>query len=221
MANSQPLVCENIRRAYRTDGDLVWALWDVDAAAHAGKITVLAGPSGSGKSTLLRVMAGIDVPDEGTVTINGRDITGMSPRQRRKFRRTNLGFVFQDPAANLLGYMSVLEHIEMAGELRCTGPDLSVLDDLEISELSNELPSHLSAGQQQRVALAAAVQGNPDVVLADEPTAELDSESAALAVETLVRLRDRNVTLVVTSHDAEVIDIADDVIRLERGVIAS
>lgn len=221
MANSQPLVCENIRRAYRTEGDLVWALWDVDASAHAGKITVLAGPSGSGKSTLLRVMAGIDVPDEGTVTINGRDITGMSPRQRRKFRKTNLGFVFQDPAANLLGYMSVLEHIEMAGELRCTGPDLSVLDDLEISELSNELPSHLSAGQQQRVALAAAVQGNPDVVLADEPTAELDSESAALAVETLVRLRDRNVTLVVTSHDAEVIDIADDVIRLERGVIAS
>lgn len=221
MANSQPLVCDKVRRAYRTDGDLVWALWDVDAAAHAGKITVLAGPSGSGKSTLLRVMAGIDVPDEGTVTINGRDITGMTARQRRKFRKTNLGFVFQDPAANLLGYMSVMEHIEMAGQLRCTGADLSVLDDLEITELAGELPVHLSAGQQQRVALAAAVQGNPDVVLADEPTAELDTESAALAVETLIKLRDRNVTLVVTSHDAEVIAIADEVIRLERGVIAS
>ncbi len=219
MVNDKRLVCHKIRRAYQTDGDLVWALWDVDAEAHPGEITVLAGPSGSGKSTLLRVMAGIDQPDHGTVTVAGRELTDMSPRQRRRFRKTNLGFVFQDPAANLLGYMTVLEHVEMAGSLRCRGADLELLDFLEIEDLADELPHRLSAGQQQRVALAAAVTGNPEVVLADEPTAELDTQSAKLAVETLAKLRDLGTTLVVTSHDPEVVEIADRTIRLEHGAV--
>lgn len=220
MAN-EPLICTDIRRAYQTDEDLVWALWDVTVVAPAGKITVLAGPSGSGKSTLLRVMAGIDQPDHGSVSVAGSDLTAMRPGQRRRFRRTHLGFVFQDPAANLLGYMTVLEHLDMAGKLRCRGADRSLLDHLEITELADELPSHLSAGQQQRVALAAAVTGNPDVVLADEPTAELDSQSAGLAIDTLRRLRDLGTTLVVTSHDPEVVEVADAVIRIERGVIVT
>ncbi len=220
MAN-EPLICTDIRRAYQTDGDLVWALWDVNIVAPSGKITVLAGPSGSGKSTLLRVMAGIDQPDQGSVSIAGSEITAMRPAQRRRFRKVHLGFVFQDPAANLLGYMTVLEHMEMAGKLRGRRTDVSLLEHLEISELAQELPAHLSAGQQQRVALAAAVTGNPDVVLADEPTAELDTQSAGLAVETLSRLRQLGTTLVVTSHDPEVVAVADEVIRIERGVIVS
>ena len=218
MAN-EPLRCNEIRRAYQTDGDLVWALWDVTMAAEPGKLTVLAGPSGSGKSTLLRVLAGIDQPDHGTVHIAGKDITAMKPAHRRRFRKTHLGFVFQDPAANLLSYMTVLEHVEMAGHLRCREADLALLDHLEISELAGQMPVQLSAGQQQRVALAAAVTGKPDVVLADEPTAELDTQSAGLAVETLSRLRDLGTTLVVTSHDPEVLSVADEVVRIERGVL--
>jgi putative ABC transport system ATP-binding protein len=221
MANKETLVCSGIRRAYKTDEDLVWALWDVDAVAHAGQITVLAGPSGSGKSTLLRVMAGIDQPDHGTVKISGMDLTEMSANRRRKFRRVNIGFVFQDPAANLLGYMTVMEHLEMAAAARWAQADSALLEHLEISELADELPHHLSAGQQQRVALAAAVTGDPKVVLADEPTAELDSQSAALAVGALTRLRDLGATLVVTSHDPEVVEVADKVIRIEHGAIAS
>jgi ABC-type lipoprotein export system ATPase subunit len=166
-------------------------------------------------------MSGIDQPDHGSVMIAGSNITLMKPRQRRQFRKIHIGFVFQDPAANLLGYMTVLEHLEMAGQLRCRGTDLSLLDDLEISELANELPAHLSAGQQQRVALAAAVTGNPDLVMADEPTAELDTQSAGLAVETLTRLRDRGATLVVTSHDPEVVAVADDIVRIERGQVVA
>jgi ABC-type lipoprotein export system ATPase subunit len=219
MVNSNSLICRDIRRAYQTDGDLVWALWDVDIDASPGEITVLAGPSGSGKSTLLRVMAGIDRPDQGSVEIAGSNIVEMSAGQRRKFRKKHIGFVFQDPAANLLGYMTVVDHLKLAARTRHTSVDLTLLDHLEIPELADELPSHLSAGQQQRVALAAAVTGNPDVVLADEPTAELDTQSAGLAVEALTRLRDLGTTLVVTSHDPEVVDVADRVIRIEHGAV--
>lgn len=220
MENENRLVCRDIRRAYQTDADLVWALWDVDAEANPGEITVLAGPSGSGKSTLLRVMAGIDRPDNGTVRIADTDLASLSARGRRNFRREHIGFVFQDPAANLLSYMTVAEHLDMAAAFRGVGADHELLNHLEISELAGELPGRLSAGQQQRVALAAAVTGNPDVVLADEPTAELDTQSAILAVESLIKLRDLGTTLVVTSHDAEVVEIADRVIKIEHGLIA-
>ncbi len=221
MESRNHLLCEGIRRAYQTDDDLVWALWDVDAAANAGEITVLAGPSGSGKSTLLRVMAGIDRPDHGVVRVAGQDLAQLSARERRRFRRGNVGFVFQDPAANLLSYMTVQEHIEMAAAVRYRVANLALLDQLEIAELAGELPHRLSAGQQQRVALAAAVTGRPEIVLADEPTAELDTQSARLAVETLVRLREMETTLVVTSHDPEVIEIADRVIRIEHGLVST
>jgi ABC-type lipoprotein export system ATPase subunit len=220
MENKNQLACSGIRRAYQTENDLVWALWDVDAEANAGEITVLAGPSGSGKSTLLRVMAGIDRPDQGTVHVAGKELTGLSARERRRFRRTNLGFVFQDPAANLLSYMTVRQHIEMAAAIRSQPANLDLLEHLEIEDLADELPHRLSAGQQQRVALAAAVTGRPEVVLADEPTAELDTQSAALAVETLSQLRELETTLVVTSHDPAVIEIADRVVRIEHGQIA-
>lgn len=219
MVNDGPLICRDIRRAYQTDGDLVWALWDVDVEARPGQITVLAGPSGSGKSTLLRVMAGIDRPDQGSVEVAGSNIVEMSARQRRRFRKKHIGFVFQDPAANLLGYMTVVDHLKLAAHTRRTSVDLTLLDHLEIPELADEVPSHLSAGQQQRVALAAAVTGSPDVVLADEPTAELDTQSAGLAVDALTRLRDLGTTLVVTSHDPAVVEVADRVIRIEHGVI--
>jgi len=219
MATDTTLACEGIRRAYHTDGEVVWALWDVDASAAAGEMTVLAGPSGSGKSTLLRVMAGIDTPDQGLVRVAGMELTGMSSRARRRFRSRHMGFLFQDPAANLLSYLTVWEHLEMAGKIRRGVPDRDLLVRLEIESLADEYPSRLSAGQQQRAALAAAVVGDPDVILADEPTAELDTQSAHLAVAALVRLRDLGATLVVTSHDPEVVEVADRVIRLEHGEV--
>jgi putative ABC transport system ATP-binding protein len=219
MGTEATLVCTGIRRAYHTEMEVVWGLWDVDAAADPGQITVLAGPSGSGKSTLLRVMAGIDLPDEGTIRVAGRDLTAMNARARRRFRSKHMGFLFQDPAANLLSYLTVREHLEMAGKIRGSAPSRNLLAQLEIEDLADEYPSRMSAGQQQRAALAAAVVGNPDVILADEPTAELDTQSAHLAVATLARLRDLGATLVVTSHDSEVVRVADRVIRLEHGEV--
>jgi ABC-type lipoprotein export system ATPase subunit len=219
MATEPRLSCVGIRRAYHTDEEVVWALWDVDAAAEAGMITVLAGPSGSGKSTLLRIMAGIDVPDEGRVSVVGRELTAMGHRARRRFRSRHIGFLFQDPAANLLSYLTVQQHLDMTGRIRRARPADDLLSSLEIDQLADEYPAHLSAGQQQRAALAAAVVGEPDVILADEPTAELDTQSAHLAVATLGRLRDLGATLVVTSHDPEVIAAADRVIRLDHGEV--
>ncbi|MGI9610826.1 MAG: ABC transporter ATP-binding protein [Acidimicrobiia bacterium] len=220
MAIDTTLTCTGIRRAYRTAGEVVWALWDVDATASYGEMTVLAGPSGSGKSTLLRIMAGIDVPDEGSVWIAGQDLASMKPSARRRFRSRHIGYLFQDPAANLLSYLTVWEHLELAGEVRAGVPREDLLGHLEIADLKDEFPVRLSAGQQQRAALAAAVIGHPEVVLADEPTAELDTLSAHLAVDTLMRLRDIGTTLVVTSHDPEVLAVADRVIRLEHGTVS-
>ncbi len=219
METETTLACVGIRRAYHTDEEVVWALWDVDAAAEPGQITVLAGPSGSGKSTLLRLMAGIDRPDEGTIRVAGKDLTAMSPRARRRFRSLHIGYLFQDPAANLISYLTVWEHLQMAGKVRGGTPRRDILAHLEIEDLADEYPSRLSAGQQQRAALAAALVGDPDVILADEPTAELDTQSAHLAVATLARLRDLGATLVVTSHDPEVVQVADRVIRLEHGEV--
>jgi ABC-type lipoprotein export system ATPase subunit len=213
------MVCEGVRRAYHADGEIVWALWDVDAVADAGQITVLAGPSGSGKSTLLRVMAGIDRPDTGRVAIAGNELTSMSARACRRFRSLHMGYLFQDPAANLLSYLTVWEHLVMAGKIRGATPTMDLLTHLEIEDLVDERPMRLSAGQQQRAALAAAMVGDPDVILADEPTAELDTQSAHLAVASLARLRDLGATLIVTSHDPEVLEVADRLIQLEHGVV--
>jgi len=219
MATETTMVCEGIRRAYHTDGEVVWALWDVDARADAGQITVLAGPSGSGKSTLLRVMAGIDVPDSGRVEVAGNELTAMRPGARRRYRSRHMGYLFQDPAANLLSYLTVWEHLQMAGKIRGGMPSKDLLAHLEIEELADEHPVRLSAGQQQRAALAAAMVGDPDLILADEPTAELDTVSAHLAVAALSRLRDLGATLVITSHDPEVLQVADRLIHLEHGAV--
>ena len=219
MGTETTIACQGVRRAYHTDQEVVWALWDVDARADAGQITVLAGPSGSGKSTLLRVMAGIDRPDSGRVEVAGKELTTMSAGARRRFRAKNMGYLFQDPAANLLSYLTVWEHLQMVGKIRGAAPAKDLLAHLEIEDLADEQPARLSAGQQQRAALAAAMVGAPDVILADEPTAELDNQSAHLAVAALTRLRALGATLIVTSHDQEVVQVADRLIHLEHGVV--
>lgn len=223
MGTEYSLRGQNIYHSYHADqsadDESTWALFNVSMQAHTGHITVLAGPSGSGKSTLLRVLAGIDRPVAGTVTIGGHEITSMRSRARRRFRARHIAYLFQDPAANLLSYLTVREHVTMAARFRSVPAEIAVLDRLEIGHLADELPATLSAGQQQRAAFAAAIVGSPSVILADEPTAELDSQSAHLSIGSLVELRRLGATMLITSHDQAVIDVADEVVRLERGVI--
>ncbi|MDH4117666.1 MAG: ATP-binding cassette domain-containing protein [Acidimicrobiia bacterium] len=217
MRTEPVIACSGVGRAYRTDSGEVWAVRGVDLEVERGSLTVLAGPSGAGKSTLLRIIAALDRPTEGSITIDAVETGGMPDRRRRRWRRRNLGYVFQDPADNLLPYLTVDEHLQMAATLRGGVENIDELArHLEIDDLSGERPKRLSSGQQQRVALAMAAVGDPAVVVADEPTAELDQESAALAIHTLLALRSAGSTVVVASHDADVIRTADSVHRVEH-----
>lgn len=216
---SEAVVCRAVSRAYPVSTELVWALQEVDAAADRGALTVFAGPSGSGKSTLLRLVAAIDLPDRGTVTIGEQEVSSMSPQERRRFRRRHIGYVFGEPAANLIAYMTSIEHLQMAARIRGPVTDdlVGILDQMGLAEVKALLPQQLSSGQQQRLGLAMGVVGRPALLIADEPTAELDSESAGQVVEVLRHLRQSGTTLIVASHDPDLLAIADDVIRLDHG----
>ena len=217
MADDTVLSCVGVGRAYRTADGEVWAFRAIDIDVASGSLTVLSGPSGAGKSTLLRIIAALDRPTEGSVTVDGVEIGGTSERARRRWRRRRLGYVFQDPSDNLLPYLTVREHLAMAAGIRGHGgTGLELAERLEVTELLTERPERLSSGQQQRVALAMAAVGSPAMVVADEPTAELDQTSAVLAIDTLLVLRDTGSTVVVSSHDADVIRRADVVFRLEH-----
>lgn len=217
MAGEAVVSCVGLGRAYRTADGEVWAFRGIDVDVTAGSLTVLAGPSGAGKSTLLRIIAALDRPTEGSVAVDGMEIGGVSERARRRWRRRRLGYVFQDPADNLLPYLTVRQHLSMAAGIRGHGgTGLELAERLEVAELLTERPERLSSGQQQRVALAMAAVGNPTMVVADEPTAELDQTSAVLAIDTLLALRESGSTVVVSSHDTDVIRRADAVFRLEH-----
>lgn len=217
MADDTRVSVVGLGRSYRSVGGDVWAFRNVDLTVTRGTLTVLAGPSGAGKSTLLRIIGAIDRPSEGSVTVDGVEIGGLSDGARRKWRRRRLGYVFQDPADNLLPYLTVGEHLDLAAQIRGSGHDWRGLaEHLEIDPLVDEIPERLSSGQQQRVALAMAAVGDPAVVVADEPTAELDQASAWLAIDTLRALTAAGSTVVVSSHDADVIRACDAVHRLEH-----
>ncbi len=217
MADETQVTVLGLGRSYRAAEGQVWAFREVDLTVVRGSLTVLAGPSGAGKSTLLRIIGAMDRPTEGSVTVDGVEIGGLSDRARRRWRRRHLGYVFQDPAENLLPYLSVAEHLDLATQIRGTRSAWKDLArHLEIDPLLDERPERLSSGQQQRVALAMAAVGDPAIVVADEPTAELDQASAWLAIETLRALITAGSTVVVSSHDADVIRASDAVHRLEH-----
>ncbi len=208
---------------YTASAGVVHALDEVDAAVARGRLTVVAGPSGSGKSTLLRVFAGLQRAAGGDVEVDGMDVTRARPGARRRLRRRAMGIVLQDPADNLLPYLRSVEQVELAAQLRGADPAEapSLLDAVGLADRARSLPSELSGGEQQRVAFAAAAIGAPRLLLADEPTAELDGGAGADLVATMRRLVDRGATLLVASHDAAVIDAADDLLTLRDGRVAT
>jgi putative ABC transport system ATP-binding protein len=216
-----PVVCEDVRHAYRTADDEVVALAGVTKSFRAGAITTIAGPSGSGKSTLLRILACVARPDSGRVALENVDVSGLSGRRRRAIRRYRLAYVFQSPSDNLLEYLTAAEQVRLAAQIRGTQLEPSelarVLDTLRLGHRADHRPAELSGGEQQRLAIACAVVGGPAIVLADEPTAELDTASARLVLDALAALRDEGVTFAVTSHDTNLIAASDHLLRLDRG----
>jgi putative ABC transport system ATP-binding protein len=211
--------CRGVSKTYRSGASDVPALVDVDFES-SGSITALFGPSGSGKSTLLRILAGMERPDEGDVYLGATGITALSKRRFRRLQRFELALVFQQPSHNLLDYLTARQHLELAAQFRGRGGEQvdDLLDRIGLTSRADNRPTQLSGGEQQRLAFAAAVIGNPRWVLADEPTAELDALSAALVLDVVSRLAETwHTTFVLASHDPAVRTISSSVVTLHHG----
>jgi ABC-type lipoprotein export system ATPase subunit len=196
----------------------VHALRGIDVEFPAGAITAVVGPSGSGKSSLLRLLAALDRPTAGTVLVGGRDLSTLSPARLRRVRRRVVGYVFQRPADNFISYLTLDEHLALASAEGDGADGGNLLPELGLEHRRGRVPRELSGGEQQRAAFAFALAAGPEIVVADEPTAELDAESAADVLAILQRLVTRGVAFVVATHDANVTAIADHVIELEHGL---
>ena len=220
---TEPVVeCRDLVRTFAAASGRVDALKGIDVTFEAGGITAVVGPSGSGKSSLLRILTGLDRPTLGTALVAGTDIAKARYADLRRHRR-RVGYVFQRPSDNLVSYLTVREHIQLAARLKGVKKiDVEqVLDPLHLVERADHYPDQLSGGEQQRAAFAQATLGDPPLVVADEPTAEIDSATAASLLEMVAELPRRGLTLVVATHDPEVIRIADRSIHLHHGELAS
>ena len=224
--NAAPVVAiHGLSRAFGEGEHRRLVLDQVELEVAEGEFLVFLGRSGSGKSTLLNMLSGIDRPDDGSVRVGGRELGAMSERELTRFRRDHIGIVFQ--FFNLIPILTVLENVilpaELAGEsgpsLRARGRELLARTGLEA--LADNYPDLLSAGEQQRVAIARALIREPALVLADEPTGNLDSDSAARVLALLLSLtRDAGKTLVMATHDRDSLPLADRVGRIEDGALS-
>ena len=219
------LETQQVAKIYRSNEILVRAVDDVSIQVKAGEFIALVGPSGSGKTTMLAMLASLLVPTEGSVLIDGEPLGDMSDRQRTKFRREKIGFTFQ--SNNLISYLTSIENVELMLRLngkrvrkRC-GRAKEILVRLGLDAQLNQLPSQLSAGQQQRVAIAPSLIHNPSVVLADEPTANLDTARAHQVVQNFSDLihEERHAGIMVT-HDLRMCKYVDRVIQMVDGKIS-
>ncbi len=202
----------------------VQALRGVDLEVREGDFLALVGPSGSGKTTLLNLVGALDVPTAGELTVLGRPIASLSRAERAEMRLRSLGFVFQ--AYNLVPVLTALENVEFVLELQGEGPERrkrarEVLEELGLGDLAHRRPAELSGGQQQRVAVARAVAARPKLVLADEPTANLDGENAEILMHLMRDLRNSHgMTFLFSTHDPRVVAHAARVVTLVDGRVA-
>jgi putative ABC transport system ATP-binding protein len=221
-----PLIVKNVNKSYRLDRVVVPALTDINLRIHPHCFTVLSGPSGSGKTTLLNLIGCIDQPDSGDVVVAGQSIASLSDDELSDFRLRHVGFVFQ--SFNLLPVLTAYENVEYplllirtpAAARRARVREL--LAAVGLSQHALHWPGQLSGGQRQRVAIARALATAPELILADEPTANLDSQTGAAILELMRRVqRDYRSTFVFSSHDPQVLDEADEAVLLKDGRIVA
>ena len=211
-------------RRFPVEGDLVTALDRVDLEIPVGGMTVVAGPSGSGKSTLLSLLSCMQRPDEGSVKIGDTDVVALGRRDRRELRRDRLGIVLPQPSENLLDQLDAIHNVQWAAAQRRGRPTVTSDDELDallasvgLAALRDRRVRELSGGEQQRLAVACALAGQPELVILDEPTASLDRTNARSLVEVLAGVASRGATLVVATHDPLVIEAGDVIAELDHG----
>lgn len=227
MDNHQPIIqTQKVTRVYDELAVPVRAVDGVSLTVEAGEFTALVGPSGSGKTTLLNLIGGLDHPTSGKVWVNGVDISAMKRNKLIDFRLHNIGFVFQ--AYNLIPVLTAKENVEFVMLLQKRSKEererrvRELFREVDLEDRMDNRPSELSGGQQQRVAVARALASKPKFVLADEPTANLDSKSAENLLDMMARLnQEENMTFIFSTHDQRVIDRARRVVQLVDGQISS
>jgi putative ABC transport system ATP-binding protein len=218
------VTAHELTRQFGADDTAVHALRGVSVEIAKGELTAVMGPSGSGKSTLMHILAGLDQPTSGTVEIAGIEITSLKDNDLTKLRRQHIGFVFQ--FFNLLSNMTVADNVELPALLAGATPRQArkrreeLLTELGISDKADAAPARLSGGEQQRVALARALANEPSVLLADEPTGNLDSSNTRDVLRLLRRAHDGGQAILMVTHDARVASLADRVINLFDGMVA-
>jgi putative ABC transport system ATP-binding protein len=219
----EALAVHGLRKTFEAENAPVRALRGVSLSVDAGDFVALMGPSGCGKSTLLNLVAGLDVADEGTISVAGEAVVGRSEDDLARLRREHIGIVFQ--FFNLLEGMTVLENVAMpaiiAGRKRKSAEARArdLLDLLGVADKASAAPGALSGGQRQRLAIARALANEPTLLLADEPTGALDSEGGQEIIELLRRLHQGGQTIIMVTHDAEVADAAHRLVRMRDGRI--
>lgn len=216
----------NLSKTYREGSARRVVLYEVDADIASGETVVLLGRSGSGKTTLLNLISGIDLPTTGSVRVGDIDVTHLSERERTVFRRRNIGFIFQ--SFNLISTLTVIENVllplELSGRTEATAREraMGLLADVGLEDRAGSFPDRLSGGEQQRVTIARALAHEPMLILADEPTGNLDYETGREVMDLMGSLVEENRhTLLIATHDRELIERADRVLQIQSGKLES
>lgn len=218
-----PIELDDVVKRYDRGGEVVTALGGVDLVVEAGEFLSIVGPSGSGKSTMLNVLGLLDVPTAGTVRLHGRDVTTLDDRERTLARKESVGFVFQDfyLLPTLTATENVLVPTMFDSDRDAEDRAIDLLGRLGLGDRTTHTPDELSGGQKQRVAIARALINEPEILLADEPTGNLDRDTGSTILEEFRRICDRGVSVVTVTHDPLVTTYAGRTVELVDGVIAS
>ena len=214
---------KNVTKSYQDGNKEIEALKETNFKIEEGQFIAIIGPSGSGKSTFLTLAGGLQTPSNGQIIINGKDYTNLSEKERAKLRFNDIGFVLQ--ASNLVPFLTAKQQLELVDRInkkrkRTLQDQESLFKELGIDHLENKLPKDLSGGERQRLAIARALYNNPAIILADEPTASLDSDRAFEVVDLLLKeCKEKNKSIIMVTHDNRMIEKCDHVYRMKDGIL--